>query len=72
MFYEGGSVATPTSFSVFDSYDMKILWFKFVHGFTAILKAKKYSKCPKIYQPKLSTQAQKFGILMKKGFILCP
>ena len=26
-------------------------------------------KCPKIYLPKLSAQAQKFGILMKKGFI---
>ena len=29
----------------------------------------KYLKCPKIYLPKLSAQAQKFGILMKKGFI---
>jgi hypothetical protein len=28
-----------------------------------------YSKCPKIYQPNLSAQAQKFGILLKKGFI---
>ena len=26
-------------------------------------------KCPKIYLPKLSTQAQKFGISMKKFFI---
>ena len=31
--------------------------------------AEKYRKCPKIYKPKLSAQAQKFGILMKKGFI---
>ena len=34
--------------------------------------AKKNSKCPKIYLPKLSTQAQKFEISMKKGFIGCP
>ena len=27
---------------------------------------------PKIYLPKLSAQAQKFGILMKKGFIGSP
>ena len=26
-------------------------------------------KCPQIYLHKLSAQAQKFGILMKKGFI---
>ena len=26
---EGGRVATPTSFSIFDSYNMKCLWFKF-------------------------------------------
>ena len=26
-------------------------------------------KCPKIHLPKLSAQAQKFWILMKKGFI---
>ena len=32
----------------------------------------KYSKCPKTYLPKLSAQAQKFGILMKKGIIGCP
>ena len=29
----------------------------------------KYPNCPKIYQPKLSAQAQKFVILMKKDFI---
>jgi hypothetical protein len=29
----------------------------------------KYAKCPKTYLPKLSVQAQKFGILIKKGFI---
>ena len=29
----------------------------------------KYLKCPKTYLSKLSAQAQKFGILMKKGFI---
>jgi hypothetical protein len=29
----------------------------------------KYPKCPKIYLPKLSVQAQKCGIWMKKGFI---
>ena len=29
-------------------------------------------KCPKIYLPKLSVQPQKFGILMKKGFIRRP
>ena len=28
---EGGREATPTSISVFDSYDMKTLWFKFDH-----------------------------------------
>ena len=33
---------------------------------------RKYPKCSKIYVPKLSAQAQKFGILMKKGFIGCP
>ena len=26
---EGGRVATPTSFLIFDSYDMKSLWDKF-------------------------------------------
>ena len=26
---EGGRVATPTSISIFDSYDMKSLWFRF-------------------------------------------
>ena len=26
---EGGRVATPTRISIFDSYDMKSLWFKF-------------------------------------------
>ena len=30
----------------------------------------KYPKCPKIYLPKLSAQAQKFGILMIKGLIV--
>ena len=29
----------------------------------------KYPKCRKIYLPKLSGKAQKFGILMKKCFI---
>ena len=29
----------------------------------------KKTQMPKIYQPKLSTQAQNFVILMKKGFI---
>ena len=33
------------------------------------LTVPKYSKCPKIYLPNLSAQAQKFGILMKKDFI---
>ena len=28
---EEGRVATPTSISIFDSYDMKILWCKFGH-----------------------------------------
>ena len=28
---EWGRVATPTSFSIFDSHDMKSLWFKFGH-----------------------------------------
>ena len=28
---KGGRVATPTSFSVFDSFDMKTLWFQFGH-----------------------------------------
>ena len=31
--------------------------------------SEKNPKCPKIYLPKLSVQAQKFWILMKKGFI---
>ena len=30
--------------------------------------ADKYPECPKIYLPKLSAHAQKFGISMKKGF----
>jgi hypothetical protein len=34
--------------------------------------AEKHPKCPKIYPARLSAQAQKFGILMKKGFIGCP
>ena len=29
----------------------------------------KYPKYPKIYLPELSAQAQKFGIMLKKGFI---
>ena len=34
---EEGRVATPTSFLIFDSYDMKSLWFKFGHNiFTGI------------------------------------
>ena len=38
---EGGRVATPTSFSIFDSYDMKSLWFKFGHDiFTAFKVAR--------------------------------
>ena len=28
---EGGMEATPTSISIFDSYDMKTLWFEFGH-----------------------------------------
>ena len=31
--------------------------------------AKNATKFPKMYPPKLSSQAQKFGILMKKGII---
>ena len=29
----------------------------------------KLAKCTNTYLPKLSAQAQKFGILMKKGFV---
>ena len=29
----------------------------------------KITKCPKIYLPKVSAQAQKFGVSMKEGFI---
>ena len=29
-------------------------------------------KCPKVYLPKLSAQAQQFGIAMEKNFIGCP
>ena len=32
-------------------------------------KSPKYPKCPRIYLPSLSAQAQTFYILMKKGFI---
>ena len=31
--------------------------------------ADKSAETPKIYLPKLSDQAKKFGIMMKKGFI---
>ena len=31
--------------------------------------ANKSAETPKIYLPKLSDQAKKFGIMMKKGFI---
>jgi hypothetical protein len=31
-----------------------------------------YSKCPRIYLPNLSAQAQKFCISVKKGFIERP
>ena len=31
-----------------------------------------YPKCPRIYLPNLSSQAQKFWISMKKGFIARP
>ena len=34
-----------------------------------LMVGQKYPKCPKIYLPKLSAKAQKFGISMKKGFI---
>ena len=34
-----------------------------------LIIGRKYPKCPKIHLPNLSAQAQKFGILMKKGFI---
>ena len=30
---EGGREATPTSISIFASYDMKTLWFEFGHDF---------------------------------------
>ena len=33
---------------------------------------RKYPKCPRIYLPNLSAQAQKFWISMKKGFIWRP
>ena len=33
--FSGGNPATPTSFSLFDSYDMKSLWFKFGHDIFA-------------------------------------
>ena len=36
------------------------------------MAADKSTKNTKIYLPKLSSQAQKFGISMKKGFIGCP
>ena len=32
----------------------------------------KFPKCPRIYLPNLSAQAQNFWISMKKGFIGCP
>ena len=32
---EGGVGATPTSISIFDSYVMKTLWFKFGHAKTS-------------------------------------
>ena len=35
----------------------------------ALIINSKYPRCPKIYLPELSAKAQKFGILMKKGFI---
>ena len=35
---EGERVATPTSFSIFDFYDMKSLWFKFGHDIFAGFK----------------------------------
>ena len=35
---EGGKVATPTGFSIFDSCDMKSLWFKFGHDIFAGFK----------------------------------
>ena len=37
---EGGRVATLNSFSIFDSYDMKSLWFEFGYDiFTGFKKA---------------------------------
>ena len=51
-------------------YDLKIskkITHKcFMHLSQIDRKYWKYLKCPKIYLPKLSAQAQKFGILMKK------
>ena len=35
---EGGSVATPISFSIFDFFDMKSLWFKFGYDIFAGFK----------------------------------
>ena len=30
---DNGGGATPTSISIFDSYDIKTLWFEFGHGY---------------------------------------
>ena len=35
---EGGRVATPTTFPIFDIHDMKSLWFKFGHDIFAGFK----------------------------------
>ena len=35
---EGGRGATPTSISIFDSYDMKTLWFIFDHDIFSSFK----------------------------------
>ena len=37
-----------------------------------LINRPKYPKCPKIDLPKLSAQGQKFGISIKKGFIVRP
>ena len=49
---EGGRVATPTSFSIFDSYDMKSLRFRFGHGINNSLASK--WQCPNVGMPVFS------------------
>ena len=59
---EGGRGAIPTSISIFDSYDMKTLWFKFGH---VASKCQDFRVGMPFFQPfyEMKLKTSSFGIL---------